>query len=57
MYVFWIYEEIGFFGNGFYCEVRRNKVLLGWVLCDVYICFRLVYIYVKKLGLKLNKFI
>ena len=53
----WTYEETGFPGNGFYCEARRNKVPLGWVSCDAYICSRLVHTYVKKLGLKLNKFI
>ena len=38
-------------------EASEHEVSLGWVPCYTCICSRLVHTYVKKLGLKLNKFI
>lgn len=53
----WACEETGFPRNDFHCEVSRNKVPLGQVPCFACIHSRLVHTYVRKLGLKLNKFI
>lgn len=51
------HEETGFPGKGFYSEVSGKEVSLGEVPCHTCIFSRLVHTYVKKLGLKLNKFI